>query len=943
MSIITLDFETYYDANYSLSKLTYEAYVRDARFEPIMVSIHNADTNELYAVHGETAIAKELESLELHKHMQVAHNNAFDAFILADHFNVECGMYGCTMMMARVVHNARGSMSLANLSKRNNLPPKGTYIHDMKGVRAKDMTASDWEAYTTYCLGDTENCKALFDIYRPQFSAQDMNNISETTRWGAVCKYELDTKSLADYMAYLKANKDAMLLEIAAEYNVDKMGLLKMLRSQRTFAGMLSDLGVPPPTKLNPKGEVTYAFAKTDLDFQELGEHPDPRVVTLYEARLGTQSSIHETRAKRFHDLSLRGKMPFPLMPFKAHCVTGDTEVLTPCGWVALSDWSGGDIAQVTTEGLIKFDQADRYVGRDSTSDWFVLDDHRYPVPMTHGHTMPYKSKRSTNRLGFKGVAVQDIRSKEYALARCGLWDNDSGDEWLGKLYCAIQADATEAPNAYRFHFKKERKCILLKEILSQLNLKYTYTELNSGEDKYFYIPYTEIACGIKSIDLYDYAMRQGRMFIEGYISVIADFDGTKKDNMQLFYTNNKHRADDVATLCSLIGRKAKVRSNGEGMWATVINTTAQCADIFTQLPRKVTMTAVPYCTITKSGFWLARYKGFIFVTGNTGRHGAYQKLNTQNLPKRGGDTTLRTAMQAGKDHAVLACDLSQIEARVLAFLSEQESLLTLFAQGVDVYSEFGTGFYGRKIDKTTKTERNISKEAVLSLGYGAGWKSFADRMKGAYGIEMEESTARSIVDYYRKTNKNVVAFWTSCTKAIEAMHMGHSYSFGRGGMLQAEKGKIILADGWTLYYDDIQMDGYDEYGRPQYSYFSHHHKHRKRLYSGLLANNLTQASAGRIFQWQMYQLRKNGMIMSGAVHDELNAVVHWKNILAYYDAMTVIMRTVPKWARGVPVDCEFDIGDNYGELHPMGEYISLHFDELLQYHEADNLRSYIG
>ena len=39
MDLITIDFETYYDQEYSLSKLTTEEYVRDTRFEVIGVAI----------------------------------------------------------------------------------------------------------------------------------------------------------------------------------------------------------------------------------------------------------------------------------------------------------------------------------------------------------------------------------------------------------------------------------------------------------------------------------------------------------------------------------------------------------------------------------------------------------------------------------------------------------------------------------------------------------------------------------------------------------------------------------------------------------------------------------------------------------------------------------------------------------------------------------------
>lgn len=643
MALITLDFETYYDKEFSLRRMTYENYVRDPRFEVIMCSIHIPSEKELYYVRGDE-VGKELQRLELGKHLQVAHNNAFDAFILADHYGISAQGYGCTMNMARVVKNGNGSVSLDNLSKENNLKPKGDYVDNMTGIRASDMRESQWDAYGNYCLRDSENCTALYNIYRPYFSAQDMNLISETIRWGAECKFELNEQLLDEYRQELELKRETRLERVAQRYNTDTTKLRSMLRSPKAFAQMLRDLGIEPPTKVNDKGKTTFAFAKDDLNFQELGEHEDERVVELYETKVGTSSSIAETRAATFHAISKRGYMPFPLVPFKAH----------------------------------------------------------------------------------------------------------------------------------------------------------------------------------------------------------------------------------------------------------------------------------------------------------TGRHGATQKLNTQNLPKRGGDTKLRQSMCAPKDHVVLTCDLSQVEARRIAALAGQSNLIEQFAAGQDVYSIFGTDFYGRTISKATPTERNVSKECVLSLGFSAGANSFRDRMQAAYGINMTLDEAKALVKFYRNRHPQIVKFWEQCANAIKVMHKGGEYKFGQDGELTAVKGEIVLADGWRLRYDDITHDGYDEYGRDMFSYHSHMHRCRKHLYSGLAANNVTQGSAARIFHWQLFQMRRKNRIMSGAVHDEYNAVVHIKDMFDYYDDMTTIMRTSPSWAANTPLDCEFEMGHNYGKLSSLSKFTEQNYDMLRQFHSSDTLDHYI-
>lgn len=109
---------------------------------------------------------------------------------------------------------------------------------------------------------------------------------------------------------------------------------LSDVRSDQKFAEALQSLGVSPPTKLNPKGETKYAFAKTDVAFQKLLEHENEDVVNLVNARLNNKSSQVVTRVQSFIDMSSRGPLPIPLEYYAAHtgrwggCLVADTMVL---------------------------------------------------------------------------------------------------------------------------------------------------------------------------------------------------------------------------------------------------------------------------------------------------------------------------------------------------------------------------------------------------------------------------------------------------------------------------------------------------------------------------------------------------------------------------------------------------------------------------------------
>lgn len=74
--------------------------------------------------------------------------------------------------------------------------------------------------------------------------------------------------------------------------------------------------------------------------------------------------------------------------------------------------------------------------------------------------------------------------------------------------------------------------------------------------------------------------------------------------------------------------------------------------------------------------------------------------------------------------------DLSNIEARMLAWLAKEHELVNAFATGRDVYCEFATQIYGRTITKADPLERYVGKTAILGLGYGMGADKFQATLK---------------------------------------------------------------------------------------------------------------------------------------------------------------------------------------------------------------------
>ena len=156
------------------------------------------------------------------------------------------------------------------------------------------------------------------------------------------------------------------------------------------------------------------------------------------------------------------------------------------------------------------------------------------------------------------------------------------------------------------------------------------------------------------------------------------------------------------------------------------------------------------------------------YYGAHTGRFSGGDKLNLQNLPRNG---AIRSALTAPVGHKLIACDSSQIEARVLAHLAGQDDLVEAFRQGRDVYSEFASDVYGRKITKEDKLERFVGKTCILGLGYGMGAEKFRNTLSlgmGGMSVDIDHHEAQRIVMLYRDKNHRITRLMATLSICIE-------------------------------------------------------------------------------------------------------------------------------------------------------------------------------
>jgi len=312
MDLITLDFETYYDKDFSLFKMTTEEYIRDERFEVIGVGVkvNNQPTQWASGTYEETK--QFLDSFDWQNSLVVAHNYMFDGAVLGWHYNIYPRRYSCTLCIARAIHGVEVGGSLAALATKYRLRPKGTAVADAKGKHREDFTVEELSAYGDYCVDDVEICFDLFRLMGKNFPKSELRLIHATLRMFVEPVLELDGTMLNLHLQDVKTRKEELLQNCAT----DK----KELMSNPKFAALLAEQGVAPPLKISPStGKETFAFAKTDKGFLALAEHPNPQVQALVAARLGTKSTLEETRTERFIGISKRGLLPVPIKYYAAH------------------------------------------------------------------------------------------------------------------------------------------------------------------------------------------------------------------------------------------------------------------------------------------------------------------------------------------------------------------------------------------------------------------------------------------------------------------------------------------------------------------------------------------------------------------------------------------------------------------------------------------------
>jgi DNA polymerase I-like protein with 3'-5' exonuclease and polymerase domains len=606
MDLITIDFETFYDQDFSLSKITTEDYVRSDKFEVIglAVKVNNQPTEWASGTHEQ--INEWLQTFNWSDAMVVCHNTMFDGAILAWRFGINPRVWADTLCMGRALHGIEVGGSLKAMAERYKVGVKGEEVIAAKGKRRADFTEAELDKYGDYCINDVEITHKLFHLMAKGFPKKEFKLIDVTLRMFIEPVLGLDLNLLEQHLADIKETKEKLLESVSVQR--------EELMSNLKFAEILRSFDVVPPMKVSPTtGKQTLALAKNDEEFKALADHPDIRVQALVAARLGTKSTLEETRTQRFIDIANRGLLPVPIRYYAAH----------------------------------------------------------------------------------------------------------------------------------------------------------------------------------------------------------------------------------------------------------------------------------------------------------TGRFGGDDKINLQNLPSRGvNGGKLKKAIIAPEGHVIIDADSAQIEARVLAWLAEQEDLVAGFREGKDVYKKMASAIYSKPEDQITKDERFVGKTTILGAGYGMGAPKFQMQLK-TFGFDIELEEARRIIDIYRRTNYDIVQLWQQAHNAIASMSRNETASLGRAGVIKVydKSAGIVLPSGLIMRYDGLRF----EQGEKGLEYSYKTRRGYTRIYGGKVIENVCQAIARCIIGEQMLRIAARYKVVL-TVHDAIACVVPEDQTQEAVQFVEESMRWVPDWAAGLPVNCESGFGRSYGD-----------------------------
>ena len=265
----------------------------------------------------------------------------------------------------------------------------------------------------------------------------------------------------------------------------------------------------------------------------------------------------------------------------------------------------------------------------------------------------------------------------------------------------------------------------------------------------------------------------------------------------------------------------------------------------------------------------------------------------------------IRTTFIPKKNHRFIIADFSAIEARIIAYLSDEKWRIDVFNTHGKIYEASASKMFKVDIDEITKESelRQKGKIAELALGYQGGVKALVSM--GAYNMNLCESELIEIVRAFRSSNTNIVKLWNRVEKAfIDAVNNKSIVHIDKGISFIYE-GNILfikLPSGRRLSYIRPRIDYDNGFNKSVITYegVDSTTKKQTRLttYGGKLVENIVQAIARDVLGMAMMNLRDEGFNIVMHIHDEI--VLEVENNVSSVDEICEIMCRENPYLKGL-------------------------------------------
>ena len=366
MNALTVDFETYYNREYSLSKMTMIEYIMDGRFQPIMMS-YAINDEPIQNVIGYPKIKEVLDGIDWNNTVLNAQNTAFDATIIRARFGHTARYYTDTMAMARVTaaHVFEGASlgAIAKVLQANGVevPPKGKEVQSALGMHlynayqgtpylALKATTDSNEiqrghellmGYVEYCNNDVHLAREAFKYFTKMITPDEMQYGDMILKCYIEPSLYLDLPIIEEEIQRIHERDEKCARDVANKYfNGNQAELRSVCRSVPKFTEFLQSLGgkleheidedtdyafIIPSKYSEKKGRVEPCYSKTFPPVIEMCDRMD-EIGDIFRTKLALSSSIELSRAERFRAIAKIGcgfGMPYVVSGAHTHRLGG--------------------------------------------------------------------------------------------------------------------------------------------------------------------------------------------------------------------------------------------------------------------------------------------------------------------------------------------------------------------------------------------------------------------------------------------------------------------------------------------------------------------------------------------------------------------------------------------------------------------------------------------